>query len=525
MKKLLNFIFLICMFIFSLPLYADVERKKEIDALNNEEFLYECITKRTRKERKWNGIVIPEQIWKMIDKYRYVIIQDVRYSGPLLPYPYSPDYIAKELKKLVEYNDTFYCSHCDTDIPIYIKHNDKKKKSVEALDGLPMNRVINSPKECPICGVFGEGLVPFTTYWYNDFYSEYKIDLYENYDVWERYASTIMKNSTHYELMSLYQRAAWANRDDDELFEIYIRNALYNLSKMITNEEYQDYAEEMYGYLFHKAELLRQIGHFEDSKKYIDYLVKNNRIEKVVSDFFYDLLDKKNKELAPMPRRGILHMAIGNAEKDEITSEIKELAKDKKLLNDFGSSFYNPLSFAIYLHKTNIARFLIKQGADTNIYENITYDPIPQIIVSNNKELAKLVINKDNIENKYDYNYTPLCYAVETANLDMVKFLVERGASLTYGDDNKSCVLKRSFKLFYNHLEEDYNKIVEYLLTLPQINQSKEILEEAKRFLEYKDEDENSESFGEYEYGTPKMREMVNKAWQKLLEKEKSKQK
>ena len=331
--------FFIFLFIYSLPLFADAERKKEIDDLNREKFLrYSGWIERTRSERKWNGIDIPKSIWKMIDKYRYVIIQGTdKYCGPLLPRPYSPAVIAEELKRLVEYNDTFYCSHCDTDIPIYVKCGNINKRSIKALDGLPMDRVINPPKECPICGVFGEELVPFTVHWFNDFYNDEKIDLYENHDVWDRYKAICMQNRSHYELMSFYQRAAWANKNvDNELFKVYIENALFELTQMIANEEVLDYSEEVYGYLFHKAELLRQLGYFEESKKYIDLLVKREMIEKHVSDFFYDLLEKKITDLAPMPNWDGLRKAIADAEKDEVTNEIRELAKDKKLLNDFG---------------------------------------------------------------------------------------------------------------------------------------------------------------------------------------------
>ena len=153
MKRFISFIFVfVCFIAQSSILRANHDYIKFIDATecNIDPFKYNF----PYYKRKWNGIDIPKDIWKLIDKYRRNLFSIV-HLRPTLPYKYTPEYIMNKLMSSVDFDCVVLCSQCDVDVPVKF-HINKSSNSGNpiCLDGLPLRRNYMPPYECPICGTF-----------------------------------------------------------------------------------------------------------------------------------------------------------------------------------------------------------------------------------------------------------------------------------------------------------------------------------------------------------------------------------
>lgn len=471
-----------------------------------------------REDRTLNGIMIPKRIWKLIDKYRHNATN--KFRGINLPIKYSPEYIVKELKKCVEYDTTEFCEECKVNIPIKIKKNSYDLNYV-CLDGYPLYRHFMPPYECPICGLFCGKYIISKDGDYINWWDRHFKKYYYFFDAWERYHYylSIIEGTSYDDDIELFSKAAWYNKYNKKLFENYITRAIQAINSVLKIMNF-DYNEKTCIYYFRKAELLRQIGYFEKSKAIVDELTKKNLLEDYMSSYFYELLEEKNANLAVSPDfydGNRLKMEIDITEKDEINDKIIKFAKDKNLLNGFSENKGTPLFFAIYKGKTNIAKYLFEQGANPNILNDLNLAPIFQAVISGNLELVRLMANKDNVNLEGECKITPIEFALDESNLEMIKLLVDLGADVNHRNEISHSLLQTAC---FND-EENNNQIVEYLITLPQINQSKEILQECLNELErgYLEVNGNDEEITKYK-GTLEMRIMIKNALQKLENKQ-----
>ena len=131
------------------------------------------------------------------------------------------------------------------------------------------------PYECPICGMFCEEKkeIDKNVYFWGD------IDvrqLYYERDTWERYLNYLDKvGNENTDYLNLYCRAAWTYKDDDKLFTKYIIKAILEINRILLENAYI-FNEKTKFYYFQKAEFLRQLGYFVESKSIVNKLEEKN---------------------------------------------------------------------------------------------------------------------------------------------------------------------------------------------------------------------------------------------------------
>ncbi|KAF2515825.1 ankyrin repeat domain-containing protein [Flavobacterium salilacus subsp. salilacus] len=116
-------------------------------------------------------------------------------------------------------------------------------------------------------------------------------------------------------------------------------------------------------------------------------------------------------------------------------AEMKQLeAKDKNIINSVSPMGFTPLILACYRGNTEVAEYLAKHVKDIN-YKSDNGTALAAAAVKGDINMAKVLL-----ENKADPNIadplgvTPLVYAVQFENTELIKLLLEYKASKTYKD-------------------------------------------------------------------------------------------
>jgi len=82
---------------------------------------------------------------------------------------------------------------------------------------------------------------------------------------------------------------------------------------------------------------------------------------------------------------------------------------------------------------TEIAETLLAAGADVSIKNRFDFNALTIAVAANNQDLAALLLdNKADIESESS-TLTPLMFAASAGNVDMIRFLVKRGAKVNHG--------------------------------------------------------------------------------------------
>ncbi|MHC1682953.1 MAG: ankyrin repeat domain-containing protein [Clostridiaceae bacterium] len=101
---------------------------------------------------------------------------------------------------------------------------------------------------------------------------------------------------------------------------------------------------------------------------------------------------------------------------------------------------------------------LIEGGCSPNEYSERGETPICLAIALENKEIVEILLNAGadiNLPQKDDLGYTPLICAIRNCrgeNLEMVKFLVEKGADIEKGDSRNGTALLHSCITAYKNI-------------------------------------------------------------------------
>lgn len=132
---------------------------------------------------------------------------------------------------------------------------------------------------------------------------------------------------------------------------------------------------------------------------------------------------------------------------------------------------WNPLIWATYLGKTEIAKLLVTKNSSSeyiNSKSKSNFTPLMAAVCSeiNSKETVELLLSKNaNLDLKDDLGMNALIYAVSCNNINVVEFLINKGISLNIKDNNGNNAL-----MFYldnlkdNNLTEINIKIIKALL-------------------------------------------------------------
>lgn len=107
-----------------------------------------------------------------------------------------------------------------------------------------------------------------------------------------------------------------------------------------------------------------------------------------------------------------------------------------KVVNEINGAGYSPLILACYRGNTEVAAYLINNGADLN-YNNEMGTPLLAAVVKNNVAIVKLLLEKNaNIEAKDANGTTALIYAAMFKNHEICQLLIQ--AKANYGTkDNR----------------------------------------------------------------------------------------
>ena len=140
---------------------------------------------------------------------------------------------------------------------------------------------------------------------------------------------------------------------------------------------------------------------------------------------------------------------------EQISSLFKQNPKIVDAVNEAG---YSPLILACYRGNTEVAKFLINNGADLN-YNTSMGTPLMAAVVKNNTEIVNLLVNKNvNVEQKDANGTTALIYASMFKNYEIAKMLIKAKANYETKDNRGNSALD------YAILADD-DKLIQILKT------------------------------------------------------------
>jgi len=142
----------------------------------------------------------------------------------------------------------------------------------------------------------------------------------------------------------------------------------------------------------------------------------------------------------------------------------KNINKLKKLLNDFNEVNVHdkhgdtPLIYAVSHGKTDLEliKYLVSHGADVNIINTLGKTPLMVAVSNGNIDMVRYLVLKGaniNVKDKL-FGDTPLMVAASNGNIDMVRYLVSKGADINAKDRFGKTPLNKA---------KDYKFIVKYL--------------------------------------------------------------
>lgn len=117
-------------------------------------------------------------------------------------------------------------------------------------------------------------------------------------------------------------------------------------------------------------------------------------------------------------------------------TEVKEfLSKDPGLLNQKNTEFLTPLNLAAEQNQSDIAAFLLEQGADPLKGDRENSQPIHLAAFSGSIPIAEMLLSQGVKVDSRDINQmTPLLFAASRGQLEMVDFLIKKGADVKAGN-------------------------------------------------------------------------------------------
>lgn len=158
-------------------------------------------------------------------------------------------------------------------------------------------------------------------------------------------------------------------------------------------------------------------------------------------------------EYTSSTRHLMLSIRIGDFE------NFKNIIKNRKLLEIKDSNGNTPLILSAKHNHTDIAKYLINIGADTESHNLRSETTIHWASFHGNIDLIKLLINSGANPNCCDCEGgTPASWAAYCGKLEVIKYLCEIGCNLIKSDNNNSCL---HWACSNGHLQ-----VVKYLITI-----------------------------------------------------------
>jgi ankyrin repeat protein len=224
--------------------------------------------------------------------------------------------------------------------------------------------------------------------------------------------------------------------------------------------------QQLIEYLFKTRSINSSSGHYLD--KAVIAAVKLNRVEAL--QFFlnsgYDINENKNfcssltnaldansiemmkmifdagekdSSAACLKREVVTNMWFNESRTDYLFQHVRTI-EAAEYLESRGvevkqNEIVNPLYFAAINNNLNLIRYYISKGLSVDSF-NKSHSPLCRAVSQNNMEMVKLLLENGASPNETD-KYPPLFYALSNNNTEMVKFLIEEGADPNIvGTDN-----------------------------------------------------------------------------------------
>jgi len=141
--------------------------------------------------------------------------------------------------------------------------------------------------------------------------------------------------------------------------------------------------------------------------------------------------------------------ALHNAVKNDKYDIVKLLLKHGAIID---VNHFHPLIHAIYIKNNfKMVKLLIKYKANVNITTVGEFTPLFKAIHSHNNIIAKLLIQNGAYINVPNSSNQPLTVAAMTGSIEMVKYLIDKGANVYHTDDDNYTALH--YAMLYNRLD------------------------------------------------------------------------
>ena len=133
--------------------------------------------------------------------------------------------------------------------------------------------------------------------------------------------------------------------------------------------------------------------------------------------------------------------------------------RDPSLVKSYSPDGFTALALAAYLGQRESAGYLVDRGAELNaVAKNETgYTALTGAVSQNHNEVAKLLVKKGaNVNHSYEGGFTPLMHAAYAGNVELVNLLLGNGADpRAKNGDGKTALIFAG--------EKAHNNIVELL--------------------------------------------------------------
>lgn len=143
--------------------------------------------------------------------------------------------------------------------------------------------------------------------------------------------------------------------------------------------------------------------------------------------------------IAACPLAAPIHFAIVSGELETVARLLDE---DSTLLELPDSDGSHPLHVAAYYDELEIARLLLKRGADVNATDPDNSSPLHYAAYRGNVDVARLLVeNGASLSHRDVGGNTPMLSAARSGSIEMMAYLVEQGGSLDDHTDHGSTLL------------------------------------------------------------------------------------
>ena len=123
------------------------------------------------------------------------------------------------------------------------------------------------------------------------------------------------------------------------------------------------------------------------------------------------------------------------------SNKIRENNPNQKIISVFAQpdiegnnkdNYYCPLSICSILGNEDVAKLLIKYGADVNNKDSKNWTPLHLAAFNKNKNIIEILVNTGlaNINTKSNYGETPILIATRKQDIECVKFLMDNNADV-----------------------------------------------------------------------------------------------